>query len=118
MFFIFGFGRKMVKRFGRLGGEKCQRCNNITQKELIKITTWFTLFFIPIIPYKTQYVIGCPICGNSAEVGKDAFNHIIDSGQASEGDLFADDKYAGKTPTQIAYLKQMEEIERERSNAN
>jgi len=30
--------------------------------------TWITLFFIPCIPYKTRYWVGCPHCKYGYEV--------------------------------------------------
>jgi len=30
--------------------------------------TWFTLFFIPCVPYETKYWVGCPHCKYGYEV--------------------------------------------------
>lgn len=87
------------------------------QNELLKITTWFTLFFIPVIPYKTEYISVCPICNSLLHLSKEDFMRAADGENAGYTDGAQDDsiKYAGKTPTQISYLKQMEELEREKA---
>ncbi len=40
----------------------CPRCGNITRWPLIRYTSWFSLFFIPVFPYRRRYVERCPIC--------------------------------------------------------
>ena len=83
----------------------------------MKLTTWFTLFFIPIIPYKRQYLLVCPICGQAQQVTREEFDSLaagaVENNQSPLGQpaLSSDDlKYAGKTPTQIAFLKHMESV--------
>ena len=46
----------------------CKHCNNQSRWVLIKITSWFTLFFIPIIPYSIKKILICPICEHGIEV--------------------------------------------------
>jgi hypothetical protein len=41
---------------------KCSVCHQVTNFELCKQTTWFTLFFIPVIPYSFDH---CLVCSNS-----------------------------------------------------
>lgn len=136
MFIIWGFGHKTVKRFTLMENTVCRRCNNTVNREMLKVTTWFTLFFIPLIPYSKKYFITCPICGGGAEISRYEYDEMsraagagqgyaapgvqYDSGHASEpteeqkAEIAARQeamKYHGKTETQIAYLKQMEEFE-------
>jgi len=95
----------------------CGRCNNHTARQIIKLTMWFTLFFIPIIPYSKRYLLVCPICGQAQELTKPEFDSLtgvfnnsktpFDQQPAYSSD---DIKYAGKTPTQIAFLKHMESL--------
>ena len=113
LFIIWGFGHNRTKSFGVVGAAVCGRCNNNVQRGLLKVTTWFTLFFIPVIPYRTMYLLICPICGQPEELTKESFLEM--AGQADgmpigHADSRPVDKYAGKTETQIAYLKQMEEL--------
>lgn len=59
MFFIFGWGKTTVTDYGSLNASYCGNCNNMSSKHLIKIRKWFTLFFIPVIPYESNYQILC-----------------------------------------------------------
>jgi len=130
LFIIWGFGKKTVKSYGLMPLRNCMRCSNATQYEVLKVTTWFTLFFIPIIPYRVERFLVCPICRAAQAVTKEDFERILDmlqnGGQMPAGDtgaqpnpqaekLAEEMKYAGKTPTQIEYLKQMEQAEKERN---
>lgn len=36
-----------------------------------------SLFFIPTIPFKTEYFFYCSICGNSKKLDKDEFELIL-----------------------------------------
>lgn len=138
MFFVFGFGKQTVKDYGATPEQYCGHCHNQSPRRLAKATTWFTLFFIPVIPYRTRYMLLCPICGNAQELPKEEFEEIIRSlgieekagagagagpGPGPQGfspstrpqqpPFLSDEaKYAGKTPTQIAYLKKLESHER------
>ncbi len=59
---IFGWGRQTVKSIGVVFKNLCSHCNNEEYWMLTRITTWFTLFFIPIIPYSVNYFLRCPVC--------------------------------------------------------
>src|SRR5699024_11803132 len=56
MFFIFGFGHQKRKNYGTTGQINCPNCNNEVAWKLEKVSHWFTLFFLPVFPYKTNYV--------------------------------------------------------------
>jgi hypothetical protein len=131
MFILWGFGHRTIKNFGSLSSQMCENCHNKINKEILKVTTWFTLFFIPIIPYRVEYLVVCQICKSALKISKVDFEQIIESGASnlqsgsvigralnpdtSSGQTAAvHNKYAGKTETQIAYLKQMEEFEQRR----
>lgn len=59
---IFGWGRQTTKQIGIAFKYLCNHCHNEEFWILSKITTWFTLFFIPVIPYSTKYLLSCPVC--------------------------------------------------------
>lgn len=59
---IFGWGRQTIKRIGIAFKRMCDHCHNEDYWVLTQITTWFTLFFIPVIPYSTKYFLSCPVC--------------------------------------------------------
>lgn len=120
MFIIWGFGHKTMKDFGSVPPCSCGRCHNYVHRRMVKVTTWFTLFFLPLIPYKREYLLVCPICNSVAFLTKEEFDGATDGvsygGQSYPGEHQAaqTDKYAGKTETQIAYLTQMEQARKER----
>ena len=123
MFIIWGFGKRTIRRYGKVGGAVCGHCNNTVQRELLKVTTWFTLFFIPIIPYRIERLLVCPICGITQRLSKNELEELAAEGLQSAAEMptvasyYDSDeyKYAGKTPVQIEYLKQIEAFEAEKA---
>ncbi len=62
-FILIGFGRRSRTDFGETGGAQvCFHCSNHIFYHLIRARTFFTFFFIPIFPYKSEYRIECPVC--------------------------------------------------------
>ncbi|KIK06612.1 hypothetical protein K443DRAFT_267123 [Laccaria amethystina LaAM-08-1] len=61
---LFGCQTK-VKPEGEQGLWKCPRCNNVSVISA-KTTTWFELFFIPLVPFSSKHVWMCTICQWSA----------------------------------------------------
>ena len=60
---IWGWGKVTRKTSLDLYFERsCNYCNSTEILEFMCVRTWFTLFFIPIIPYRKQYCITCPKC--------------------------------------------------------
>lgn len=71
MFIIFGT-RNSCEQLNCAQNEiQCERCSNITYYQILRTRTWFTLFFIPLIPFNTKYYTSCPICGNSIQIEKE-----------------------------------------------
>jgi uncharacterized protein (DUF983 family) len=64
MFIIFGWGRQTRTEFGSTMLIQCPHCNNTKFWDLIKLRTWFTLFFIPLIPYSSEVLLVCPVCAH------------------------------------------------------
>jgi predicted RNA-binding Zn-ribbon protein involved in translation (DUF1610 family) len=69
VFIIFGW-RNISKKLGDAEVYRCNHCNNIQMFEVWKVTSWFTLFFIPTIPYRAEYFFLCPICHNGQIINK------------------------------------------------
>ncbi|RYG30316.1 zinc-ribbon domain-containing protein [bacterium] len=65
---IFGFGRTRFKDFGADRPVTCERCGNEVQYRFMERKTWFTLFFIPLIPYASAKLVLCPICNNAIQM--------------------------------------------------
>ncbi len=115
---IWGWGKVTKKIIGAVFERSCNYCNSTEIWNLCIIRTWFTLFFIPIIPYRKKYCIACPKCWSYIELTEEEFqkfkmaiassNNINNISHNSVSDNI---KYTGKTETQINYLKQMEEYD-------
>ncbi|MEG0176766.1 zinc-ribbon domain-containing protein [Anaerorhabdus sp.] len=72
------FGTKITQKI--LGYEKkirCGRCNNVTPWQIVKVTNWFSLFFIPIFPLSTKYYEICPICHGATPITKSEAEALI-----------------------------------------
>ncbi len=83
---IFGFGRRRVKDCGEGATYTCPNCHNTSRFRLLIRRTWFTLFFIPVIPYETAYLELCPVCRYGGEIKKADF-------EAKMADAAADKSY-------------------------
>lgn len=73
MFFIFGWGKQLRKNFGAVLNFKCSHCNNESPWNLFRISTWFSLFFIPVIPYSVEKYILCPVCQYGIKLNNEQF---------------------------------------------
>ena len=63
---IIGFGRQSRKDLGETGVEQqCAWCSRKIYYHLILLRTWFSYFFIPVFPYRSEYFIECPLCSQS-----------------------------------------------------
>ena len=76
MFVIFGLGDNNAEEKQGSRVEHCFHCNNDRVWIASKVTENFSLFFIPIIPYKTTYSYRCPICNHGYKITKEEFDRI------------------------------------------
>jgi len=74
---IFGWGRQTVKQIGVVFKNLCNNCHNEEYWILTKITTWFSLFFIPLIPYSTKYFLSCPVCKYGLNLDQKQINELV-----------------------------------------
>ena len=90
---IFGWGFQTVKVFGAAFKRMCDHCHNEEFWVLFRRITWFTLFFIPMIPYKFERMLLCPVCKNGFELDSEQMtklqplaemNQLLASGQITE----------------------------------
>jgi hypothetical protein len=66
---IIGFGKVTVRDFGETGTEQtCVWCSALIFYHLLLIRTWFTYFFIPVVPYRSEYRVECPTCRNGIRI--------------------------------------------------
>ena len=59
--------------------KKCSHCYNDCDYQLVKVTGWFTLFFIPIFPFKVNYFLMCSICNYGNKITKKVALELLDS---------------------------------------
>ncbi len=59
---IFGFGGGRPKDRGAVVPMRCPNCGNENYFRHLSSTRWFSLFFIPLIPYSTKHFLLCPVC--------------------------------------------------------
>jgi hypothetical protein len=75
MFILFGF-RSMIRNLA-MTTSPCRTTNQPAAHRLSRISRWFTLFFIPVIPVSRRYVLTCSACGQSYKIGKDQASEIV-----------------------------------------
>lgn len=81
---IWGWGKITRSLKGQVFEKICGHCNTVSVWRLCVKREWFTLFFIPIIPYKTTYCIECPNCKSYIELTKDKFREVHQAIQDKE----------------------------------
>jgi len=72
---IWGF-RWMKRVLGQLGPYTCQRCHNAGMWQVIRMTRFFTLFFIPVFPVRRDYSLLCPICSHGSQITKEQYEQL------------------------------------------
>lgn len=77
MIIIAGAGPGKTEKYLLKSDKQCLRCNNSTRWVLQKTKHFVTLFFLPVIPYKTDYLMYCPICGNTELLTADGYDKKI-----------------------------------------
>ena len=82
MLIIWGF-RDTDKELGTVDYLHCNRCNNDSNWRLQRTTSWFTLFFIPVIPYRRVYYVYFPICHWTTEIPKEEAKRIMARNEAA-----------------------------------
>ena len=77
MFFIFGIRRK-ASRLATVFAV-CALCNTPAAQAVTRVRTFFTLFFVPLIPLGSKYRTTCTFCGQSVKITKDSADHLVAS---------------------------------------
>lgn len=83
MFILFGWGHRTTKDRGPTLPINCPNCHNDTWLRFISFKKWFTLFFIPIIPYKFENLLICPVCSSGIELNGETFNEALRLNEAA-----------------------------------
>ncbi len=81
MFIIWG-SRSREKVLGHTGQTyQCGHCNNASRYKVFRRQRWFTLFWIPIFPFNSEYYVACPICNYGVKVPKEEAMKQVESGE-------------------------------------
>jgi hypothetical protein len=68
---IFGYRGGKRKDLGEALPIRCPHCNNSTLYRYMSVTSWFSLFFVPVIPLKRRDYLVCPVCTHAVPLRKD-----------------------------------------------
>ena len=81
---IYGWGRQTRKNYGVAFRQTCGHCGKEDYWRLMRIRTWFTLFFIPIIPYSTEFFLHCPICERGSYLDRTQIETVLPLVEANQ----------------------------------
>ncbi len=73
---LFGWGHISKKKKSEKPIKICEHCH-LNYLYLTRVTRWFTLFFIPIIPYKSNHYLLCPNCEFGYEIDEENVEGLI-----------------------------------------
>jgi len=65
--FILGFGRRDYKVLGETEPQKCKSCSHERPFKYVEEKRYFSLFFVPLFPYKKRNLMVCSVCGAGIE---------------------------------------------------
>ncbi|MGP8058182.1 MAG: DUF2510 domain-containing protein [Acidimicrobiales bacterium] len=82
MLIIFGI-RRLNKRMGPIA-LRCSNCG-MSGLALFRVSTWFALFFIPVIPLGFKHVTVCPNCKRQAQVSKETVDAAREHSESPRG---------------------------------
>ena len=75
MFLIFGI-KRMARRLATVFG-LCGHCSTPAAQVVGRRSTWFSLFFIPVIPLGSKYFSTCTLCGTSTRIDKNQATQMV-----------------------------------------
>ena len=84
MFFIFGWGHRTNNDRGPTMPANCPNCHNDSWFHFFTYRTWFTLFFIPVIPYESKSFLLCPVCSSGLELNGEPIDAALRLNEAAQ----------------------------------
>lgn len=77
MFILWG-GKYMISNKGQTRDRiLCPRCHNNLNFIIRSKIKWFTIYFVPLFPYRFQKEIICPYCGRNIFVSKENYKEHL-----------------------------------------
>ncbi len=81
MLIVYNFAKKSIKRKTPGCQAQCNHCNQINTVNIVKVTTSFSLYWLPIIPYKFEYFIECANCKTILKkISKSTYKALLQNG--------------------------------------
>ena len=105
---------RTVKKYGFIHRYYCTECSKEVNAILMRVTDWYTLLIIPIWPMYRKYIIFCPNCQSVKPIGEEEFKRLVHKFKKTNRKVILDETFEGKTEVQINYLKEMEQIRKEK----
>jgi hypothetical protein len=87
MLLIFGF-RVRAKVLARLL-LICRACQRPASQAVLQRVRWFTLFFIPVIPFSRKSLLQCAMCGHVSEIDPADAAQLVKQAQAATAEPVA-----------------------------
>lgn len=84
---IFGWGFRTKRELGPLGPYKCNACDKVGYFILVRAISWFSIFFIPMVPYSKKYYAVCPNCKNVTELGPESVKELRELAEKNKAAL-------------------------------
>lgn len=105
---IFGFGGGRPKDRGAVVPMRCPNCGNENYFRHLSSTRWFSLFFIPLIPYSTKHFLLCPVCTQGRPLSREQAARAQEmtewTGRFRAGSV-SPDEYRERAAAFLAYLR-------------
>jgi hypothetical protein len=79
MLVIFGI-KRMARRLATVFAV-CGQCGSPAAQVIVRRSTWFSLFFIPVIPLGSKYSSTCTLCGAATKLDKEQALHLVELAQ-------------------------------------
>ena len=76
MVVIFGFGSGKQEDLGEIAPSVCPNCHNQVFLHLIRTKKSVRLYFVPVVPYGTDYYLVCPICSRGLQIRDAQLPHV------------------------------------------
>lgn len=74
---IFGIGDTKSTHLGTIGLMDCPRCHNTSPWPIHRERSYISLFFLPVIPYRTRYLLSCPVCREAREITESEKDRLL-----------------------------------------
>jgi hypothetical protein len=126
--FIFGW-EKQTKPLGDVGNLYCFECKRAPHWVAVEESEWVTLFFLRVLKFSNKHRLHCDGCGWGLQLKSQEFkqvDRVMRKQDAIDGTEIhsalsrhiENEQLAGKTPTQIKFIRESLRAEQDRRAAH